>query len=267
MPRVMYPHLLRAVYDEATRLIERRQIPTEIVTASATLYRSFDQQHATVNTQGVFPKQSANTALVIRDQLVDVNRFTGQSQTAGIPAWGGLYCSLQPQAIVNEICHYARANKQIPRTGQAGFPNVDATLRGKCIVRIRLMASVLAADISGHNPGAVAFLDALGRSPDVQAALRASGRSGRSIADQINESEDCSAARGIGLAAANTPWVRALKATTVRSSDRSLEETGDNLVFFGRNGEQVAGLWIDEAYLFPLRGDPIICPVEFAANT
>jgi hypothetical protein len=46
-----------------------------------------------------------------------------------------------------------------------------------------------------------------------------------------------------------------------------LEETGDNLIFFGRNGEQVAGLWIDEAYLFPLRGDPIICPVEFAANT
>jgi hypothetical protein len=29
----------------------------------------------------------------------------------------------------------------------------------------------------------------------------------------------------------------------------------------------VPALWIDEAYLFPLRGDPIRCPVEFAAKT
>jgi hypothetical protein len=41
---------------------------------------------------------------------------------------------------------------------------------------------------------------------------------------------------------------------------------GDNLIFFGQNGSQVPGLWIDEAYLFPLRGAPIVCPVEFAAN-
>jgi len=25
-------------------------------------------------------------------------------------------------------------------------------------------------------------------------------------------------------------------------------------------------LWIDEGYLFPLLGEPIVCPVEFTAN-
>jgi hypothetical protein len=199
--------------------------------------------------------------------MFDDHRFSGLSFTPAIPSAGGLYCSLQAQAIVNEISHYARLNPRIPRNGQTGFPNVDAALRGKCIVRIRLMSSVLAADISAHNPGTPAFVDALGRSVGVQTALRAAGRAGQSLASALNESEDCSAARGIGLAVANTSWMNALKATTVRQSDRSPGEMGDNLVFFGRDGTQVAGLWIDEAYLFPLRGDPITCPVEFTANT
>lgn len=267
MPRVNFPHLLRAVYDEATRLIERRQIPTELVSADNILVRSFDLEHATINTQGIFPKHSANAALVVRDQFEDKNRFSGQSLQMGVPALGGLYCSLQGQAIVNEIRHYAREGDRIPRSRQTGFPNADAALRGRCIVRIRLMASVMAGDISAHNPGTAAFLDALGRAPAVQAALRASGRGGQSLANQVSESEDCSAARGIGLAVANTSWLKALKATTVRPSDRSLDEAGDNLIFFGQNGCQVPGLWIDRAYVFPLRGAPIVCPVEFAPNT
>lgn len=267
MPRVMSAFLLRAVYEEASRLIEARKIPTELIPTSVPLYRSFDQQYAAINTQRVFPRQSATAALTVRDQLIDVNRFSGQSLTARIPAHGGLYCSMQAQAIVNEIQHYARGNKNVPRTANTGFPRVDAALRSKCIVRIRLMSSVLAADISGHNPGSVAFLDAIGRSRDVQAALRTAGRGGRTVAYELNDSEDCSVARGIGLAVANAVWLRALKATTTRRSDHSPEEAGDNVIFFGRNDERVGGLWIDEAYFFPLVGKPIVCPVEFAANT
>ena len=263
----MHMHLLRAVYDEAMRLIDLRRIPTEIIPASSSMFRAFDQQYAIINTQGVFPKQSANAALVIRDQLSDANRFSGQSFTTAITAFGGLYCSLQAQAVVNELCHYARTNQKIPRSQPTGVPNVDAALRGKCIVRIRTMSSVLAGDISVHNPGTATFFDELSRAPAVQAAMRAAGRGGHPLGNQINESEDCSAARGIGLAVANTPWLRALKATTVRASDRSLEELGDNLIFFGHNGEQVPALYIDESYLFPLRGEPIVCPVEFAHNT
>lgn len=267
MPHAMHMHLLRAVYEEAIRLIHLRRVPTELIPASASLYRGFDRGYATLTPDGVYPKLNANAALIIRDQMADSNRFSGQSFTNSIPAMGGLYCSMQAQAVVNELCHYARTNNGIPRSQPTGIPKVDETLRGKCIVRIRTMASVLAADISPHNPGSAGFLDELGRAPAVQAALRAAGRGGQPLAAQVNESEDCSAARGIGLAVANTPWLRALKASTVRPSDRSLEELGDNLIFFGHNGEQVPALWIDESYLFPLRGDPVICPVEFVPNT
>lgn len=266
MPRVMYPHLLRAVYNETTRLIEARKIPTELVHPSIMLFRGFDQQHAVINTQGVFPRHNANAALTIRDQFGDSNRFSGQSFMSGIPAYGGLYCSMQGQAIVNEMRHYARMDKHIPRSPLTGFPNVDGTLRGKCIVRIRLMSSVLAADISDHNPGSPDFFKTLDGSPEIQAAMRASGRGGRSVQEQLKESEDCSTARGIGLAVAKTPWLKALKATTVRLSDRP-DEMGDNLVFFGQNDQKVPTMWIDEAYFFPLIGTPMTCPVEFAPNT
>jgi hypothetical protein len=267
MPRVLSANLLRAVYAEASRLIEARKIPTELVPTTVSLYRSFDQQYATINTQRIFPRQAANAALTIRDQSSDVNRFSGQSFTAGIPAYGGLYCSMQAQAIVNEVQHYARSNKNVPRSGKTGFPHVDAALRSRCIVRIRLMSSVLAADISTHNPGRALFLEAVERSPTVQSALRAAGRGARTVAYELNDSEDCSLARGIGLAIANAPWLRALKATTARPSDRSPDEAGDNLIVFGRNEERVGGLWVDAAYLFPLLGEPIVYPVEFAANT
>src|SRR5262249_10199596 len=163
---------LRAVYAEASRLVQARKIPTELIHTTVSLYRSFDQRHATINTNRLFPRQAANAALMIRDQFLDVNRFSGQSFTAGIPAFGGLYCSMQAQAIVNEMRHYARGDRNVPRNGVTGFPHVDATLHSKCIVRIRLMSSVLAADISPHNPGRGAFLEAIARSPDVQAALR-----------------------------------------------------------------------------------------------
>jgi hypothetical protein len=279
MPRVNFPELLHAVYDEALRLIEQRQIPTELIPASAVLFHYLDLQYATINTQVVFPRQSANEALIIRNQFSNEHRFSGQSSPTGVTAYGGLYCSLQQQAIVNEISHYARTIPGVPR-GQRNnpnnwniappdntFPDVDAALRGKCIVRIRLMSSVLAADISTHNPGSAAFLEALGRTDAVQKALRACGGTGLPLAHRISDSEDCSAARGIGLAVANTPWLKALKVTTARDSDRSSEEKGDNLIFFGNNGIQVPRLWIDQAYFFPLRGGPIICPVEFAPNT
>jgi len=262
----MSAHLLRAVYAEASRLVEARRIPTEFIPTTVSLYRSFDRRYAPINAQRLFPRQAANAALVIRDQFLDVNRFSGQSLTAGIPAYGGLYCSMQAQAIVNEMRHYARGNKNVPRSGNTGFPHVDETLGSKCIVRIRLMSSVLAADVSTHNPGSAAFLEAIERSADVQAALRAAGRGARTVAYELNDSEDCSVARGIGLAVANAPWLRALKVTTARPSDRSPDEMGDNVIFFGHNDERIGSLWIDEGYLFPLLGEPIVCPVEFTAN-
>jgi hypothetical protein len=256
--------LLKAVYLEASRLIAARSVPTELVAATRTLYRSFDRKYLTVTSAGIFPRKDANQALVVRDQGTDQNRFSGQSFSGGIKPYGGLYCSLQQSAQINELLHYARNSPHIPRSPRTGYPKVDDTLDTKCIVKIRMMSPVLAADISLHNSAAPAFLDEIGRSSDVQLALRIAAYSRRSMWEVLNDSTDCSMARGIGLAVANSSYLQALQATTARPSDRSPEEAGDNLVFFGADSQPVPSLWVEEAYVFPVSGPPLVYPVQFA---
>lgn len=262
MPVARHHAIVKAVYEEARRRIVDRRIPTELI-YPRTLYRSFDQDYVKINSNGIFTKQYANQALVIRDQGLDTNRFSGQSFDPNIPAQGGLYCSIQQQAQINELLHYARSQSSIPRDGKTGFPRVDATLSRKCIVKIRMMSSVLAADLSPHNMDARRFVEEIGAAPAVQSAFRIARVAQRPMWDEICDGQDCSVARGIGLAVANCSYLGALQVSTVRPSGRSAEETGDNLIFFGPNGQQVPGLWIEEAYLFPLKGDPQIYPVEF----
>jgi hypothetical protein len=106
-------------------------------------------------------------------------------------------------------------------------------------------------------------LDDVGQTAGVQSAYRNARVPQRSTWKDVCDGQDCSLARGIGLAVANSSYLGALQVATVRSSERSDEEVGDNLVFFGPNGQQAPRLWIEEAYLFPLVGDPQVYPVQF----
>ncbi len=164
------------------------------------------------------------------------NRFSGPSYSPNIPAAGGLYCVMEQQALVNEAMHYST----LPR-GQA--------LVGKCVIRIRLMGAMLVADLSPHNPNAKKFLQDL-----------AVG-----TWDRMSDPDDCSVARGIGLAIANSPKLNGLIAQTVRESERSPEERGDNLVLFARPGSAVTNVFIDRAYFFGASGMETF-PVEFTGK-
>jgi len=263
MPRVTRPAALKAVYEEASRKIRAREIPTELIMPDRILYRAFDEKYVTINGDGFFRRHLANQALVIRDEKTDSNRYSGRSFHASIPASGGLYCSLQQHALVNELLHYARRNASIPLSLETGFPSPDATLQANCIVKIHLMSSILAADLSAHNPAARKFLDELGDCPAVRSGLGAAGGAQNSLWEQLLDREDCSVARGIGLAVANSGYLHALQATTAQPSDRELLEVGDNLVLFGLDGQQGPNLWIEEAYVFPLAGKPEVYPVQF----
>jgi len=151
----------------------------------------------------------------------------------------------------------------IPRDPATGFPRTDFVLNRKFIVKIRLMGSLLVADLSPHNPGSRQFITDLERSADVHAALQLSRSLSNSLWDQLFDSEDCSVARGIGLAVASSTTLRGLQALTVRPSNRSVDETGDNVVLFGHNDQQVPGLWVEEAYVFPISGRMQVYPVQF----
>lgn len=275
MPIVRDPALLKAVYLEAARLIQERLMPDELIFAPRTVYRYFKREYLTLRPDGVYPKRLAEEALVVRDAS-GTNRFSGAPGIAGVPEWGGLYCSTQQQAQVNELLHYSReevVNPSLAKPGLAapmkiprdrrGFPNAGAALNLKCIVQIRIMGAFIAADLSPHNPGARRFAEKIGSAARVQNAMRAAGRAGRSVWEQMWDGEDCSVARGIGLAAADSGYLSALQAGTVRRSARSSEEVGDNIVFFGKNGHRIPNLYIEKAYVFPISGAPVVVPVDF----
>ena len=79
----------------------------------------------------------------------------------------------------------------------------------------------------------------------------------------MTDPKDCSVARGIGLAIAETGTFRGLAVETVRESERSAEERGDNLVLFASPGTRVGGVYIEEAYYYEKRYHPEIFPVQF----
>jgi hypothetical protein len=109
------------------------------------------------------------------------------------------------------------------------------------------MGRLSVADLSPHNPGAPRFFRELGHD----------------TWDRANNPRDCSVARGIGLAVAHSGFLKGLCVQTVRESDRSDEERGDNLVLFAPAGTPVGGLYIEGAYYFGKTSDPEIFPVDF----
>lgn len=264
MALVRYPALLSAVFNVALRRAD--QAPTTLLQADTTMYRSFDQKYFTVDTyRHILRRDQAMNALRIPKDT-DENRFTGSSHNSLIPLSGGLYCSLQSQAIVNENAYYVeeKRKKQAVAAGNAA-PNPlprSVVLNSKAVIRIRTLGPFLAADVSPHNPSGMHFVNSLRADPAVQSAMKSAGIPSKPLWDAMNDGIDCSVARGIGLAFAQHGY-EALCAQTVRTSERSALELGDNLIFFGPENKVVQNLSAVEAYLFPPVGPPEVYPVEF----
>ncbi len=238
LPTVKRCAALLAAYTAAKKKID--DVPTVFLLPGQTVFRSFDPS----SPYSLLPKPKpgthvskalANRLLVPSDGSREgKNRFSGPSYNAAIPASAGFYCVQQQQALVNEAMHYT------------GNPGVWA-LTGKCVLKVRLMGSILVADLSPHNPRARRFLRSLGAD----------------IWDQMVDPKDCSVARGIGLAIAQSGTLRGLSVQTVRESERSPEERGDNLVLFAAPGRAISGVYIEAAYYFGRTYAPEVVPVAF----
>jgi len=269
MPQVAYPQLLAAVYAES--LAKSRGAPTTLLGPTTTVFRAFEPDPVWIrfdHNRQILRRDQADNALRVRDESSADNRWTGASGVMGIKNQGGIYCALQQQAIVNEVAHYVQEDR-VKAAAAAGKPAPKplprpATLNQKCVIKIRVLGAFIAADMSPHNPGSDAFLDALGQVPAVQHEMAASGR-WRNLREAINDSNDCSVARGIGIAFGHTGY-EALLVQTARTSERSPLELGDNVIFFGKQGERIPNLSVEEAYLFPLfplNSPPELYPVQF----
>jgi hypothetical protein len=236
VPKVLRKPALAAAYSAAKR--KMGDIPTLLLLPGTTVFRSFNPTKA----YSLLPKPAAgqhvakaqaNLLLVPGDGHDErENRFSGPSYNPGIPDAAGLYCVLQQQALVNESMHYG---------SKAGV----WTLTGRCVLKIRLRGPILVADLSPHHPRARRFLRELGAG----------------TWEEMNDPKDCSVARGIGLAIAECGFLHGLSVQTVRESERSSEERGDNLVFLTPPGQAISGVDIEAAYYFGKTYDPEIFPV------
>ena len=255
MPTVKRPEVLAIFYQATSSLISRGAVPSTLIHSSHTIFRSVPGQYLPKPPAGGHvSKHTANQALMPRDGSQDAgNRFSGPSLNAGIPSAGGLYCVMQQQALVNEVMHYAK------KPSHAAFAD-------KCVLKIRLMASLNCVDLSPHNPGHGEFLKQLLNSRGAKESLSKGLPPGTSINlwDEITDGDDCSVARGIGLAVAQSSMYHGLVAETVRRSERSLEEKGDNLILYGEAMKQIAKLYVEQAYFFDDATHSVeIFPVQF----
>jgi hypothetical protein len=240
MPSVKRPEVLAKVYAAALKKIAAHEIPTVVIQNHQTIFRSVNPSNAYT----ALPKPKAGThvskfqankLLIPGDGVLDLgNRFSGPSGNPAIPSASGLYFVLQQQALVNESTHYS---------GKAAY----WALAGRCVLRCRLMGSIMVADLSPHNPRALRFFRELGAG----------------TWEEVNDPVDCSVARGIGLAVANSGFLRGLAVQTVRTSERSDEERGDNLVLFAPQGAPIPGVYIEEVSYFGKTSTPEVFPVAF----
>ena len=81
--------------------------------------------------------------------------------------------------------------------------------------------------------------------------------------ERLVDSDDCSVARGIGLALSSLGYINGIIVQTVRRLGRSLDEKGDNVVLFGRAGHSIPGLYVDQVFYFDAPGTLERFPVSF----
>lgn len=265
MGSVRYPALLAAVYHAA--LARADDAPNRWIPVRTAIFHYFDQKYFAVDThRRILRRDHAMSTLVVRASADDGHRFTGASHSTAIPGCEGLYCALQTQALINEAAHYVEGQRA-SRAAMQGLPAPaplprSAVMFAKAAVKAENLLPILAADFSPHNPIGKRFIDGLGDDPGVRSAMAAAGKAPTPLWVAMNDGNDYSVARGVGLAMANGRY-DALCVQTARTSERSEDELGDNLIFFGKNSAVVPSLTPVEAYLFPLLGPVEIYPVEF----
>ncbi len=218
MPIVKSDAVLAEIYKAVQAKIEN--IPTQLLMPGQIIYRSISPSSRYTLLQkppkgGRLSKAALDSLLKPPSGSLELRaRYSGPSSgalkpeasgnTKAIQGVGGVYFSLQTQALVNEMMHYRQ------RPG-------DKVFNGRAILHTVLQAPMLVADLSPHNPGAVPFVKSIGKD----------------VYEQMANPIDCSVARGIGLAVANSGKFSALVVQTARTSERSDEELGDNMVIFG----------------------------------
>lgn len=168
------------------------------------------------------------------------------------PAAGGLYTALgMNDALLGEFAHYALGttlDQDVQRTLDGVAPvmtsaNFPPAIASKRIFEYEYPASLRIADLSLTGHGGRRLLRELEAAPAVRAALQAAGFGTAQNAYVANG--DGSLPRAMGQALRDhMPGYVAIKVTSARAEAATTlgEEEGDNLVFFGADGQLISAL-------------------------
>jgi hypothetical protein len=229
MPSARNPIVFEQAYRAAAELVADRIVPTrQIGFQRDQLFRYVDRKYLPKPAPGTFASAAQQAAAISPfDEHADANRWSGKSPVPGIQSRGGLYAVIHPHALINELRH-----------GNAKWNPAwnEKKLDQFAIVEIQIQRSHLMMDLSPANPGGQRFWKLFWTKSKLDPAIH----------QPRLKSEDCSIQRAIGLAAAHAPYLQGLIVQTIRTSDRSPGEVGENIIFYGPNQRPIPHLTVEK---------------------
>jgi hypothetical protein len=229
MPSARNPVVFEQAFHAASALLAGNDFPTrQIGLHRDQLFRYVDRKFLPKPASGAFASTAQqNAAISPFDEYNDSNRWSGKSPVISIPGKGGLYAVIHPHALINELRH-----------GNAKWNPAwnEKKLDQFVIVELRIARAQLMLDLSPANPGAARFWK----------LFWTKSKLNEHIHQPRLKSEDCSIQRAIGLAVAHCQFLQGLIVQTIRTSDRSAGEVGENIIFFGPNAKPIPHLVVEK---------------------
>jgi len=184
-----------------------------------------------------------------RTRIDSRDHLTISQNTIRSPVLAG-FIAFCKQALVNEnIFYWKKRSLESGKPGpgrllQAAKKGIaEAALADRCVSKIVLMNQLVVADLSPHNPGTTNFLKLVEETPGYLDLLRNTQYSSLvSLWHRITDGDDCSVARGIGLAIANSHRLKGLVIQT---------------------DQEIPNLYVDEVFYFDDAGGIEIFPAQF----
>ncbi len=243
MVTIKNPNLHRAAYSIVLDLIKAGQVPTDIIHPGARMLRTTDRKFINITPQGQLALSSAAASMTIRNAYKDESRWSGISTMKGKQV-GAIYLSEVEAANFNETLWYfyqSRSQNNFLPKGGAGLAN--EMMRGKMVLDVIVTHPLCVFDLSIHESLVQGLLGTLQKSADIKAAIPAH----TTLQEIYRDPANCDIERAIALAAADSKIFQGLRAGTVRMSERSAEESGNNVIVFGQQDDLAQGIAVVRA--------------------
>ncbi len=243
MVTIKNPNLHRAAYFTVLDIIKAGQVPTDIIHPGTRMLRTTDRKYIKITSEGFLALSSAAASLMIRNAYKDESRWSGSSTMRGKQV-GAIYLSEAEAANFNETLWYfyqSRSQNNCLPKGGVGLAN--EMMRGKMVLDVIVTHPLCVFDLSIHESFVMDLIGILQKSAEVKAAIPTH----TTVLDIYRDPDNCDIERAIALAAADSKIFHGIRAATVRLSERSDEESGNNVILFGQQDEIAQGIAIVRA--------------------